>query len=156
MALKKPLAMYGGDVKQLQAGDTVDGAVSNPTFTATNANVGAITIGQPVYISAAGSVDEAQANAIGTAKVEGLVKDASIAAAASGSIQYGGVLDSADWTAVIGSANLTAGSAYFLDPTSPGQLTTTAPTTAGQFAVFVGRALSTTELLIEVARPIGL
>jgi len=156
MATQEPLVLISGQVQRLPSGDDINGAVSNPAITLTNENAGAITVGQPVYSSSAGSADEARANAIGTSRVIGLVQDASIAAAASGVIQYAGKLLSADWTAVIGSTNLVAGTVYFLDPSNPGQLVSTAPDTSGQYLVRVGIALSTTELLIEIDRPVGL
>ena len=156
MATRKPLVIISGQVQQLPAGDDISGAVATLTTTLTNSNAGAITIGQVVYVDGAGSCDLAQANASATAKGLGLVADASIASAASGAIQYGGILTSADWTNVIGSTNLTAGAEYFVDPSNAGQLTATAPTTTGQFVTYVGRAISTTALLIEVSRPVGL
>ena len=156
MAVRKPMVMIDGQHQRLPAGDTVDGASASLTYTATNSNAGAITIGQPVYVDAAGSVALAKADAIGTARVIALVKDASIAAAASGEAQYAGVLASADWTAVIGSIPLTAGANYYLSAAVAGQLTATAPDATGQQLTYVGRAISTTELAIEIARPIGL
>lgn len=155
MAVRKPLVLISGQVQRLPAGDTVEGASATLSFNATNSNAGAITIGQPVYVDGAGSVDLAQANASGTAKVAGLVEAASIASAASGAIKYGGVLSSADWTSVIGSTNLTPGARYYLSAANPGELTATAPDTTGHFVVGVGVALSTTELLVEIERPIG-
>jgi hypothetical protein len=155
MATRKPLVLVDGAVKRLPSGDTVEGATAQVNFSATNGNGGAITVGQPVYIDGAGSVDLAQANASTTARVAGLVQDASIASAGSGNIQHSGVLTSADWTSVVGSATLTAGSRYYLDAATAGQLTATPPDTTGQFVAAVGLALSTTELLIEIERPIG-
>jgi hypothetical protein len=48
---------------------------------------------------------------------------------------------------------LTAGSRYFLDETTAGNLTTTPTTTTTEYVVPVGRALSTTqmEILVETA-----
>jgi hypothetical protein len=155
MAVRKPVVMVNGMLQRLPDGDTISGAQASPTFTATNANGGAVTMGQPVYVSAAGAVDLAQANASGTAKVAGLVGAASVAAGAAGAMQYGGVVTLADWTQVIGAATLTAGAAYFLSAATAGQLTATAPDSTGQYVTRVGKALSTTELLIEIAEPIG-
>jgi len=155
MAERKPMVLVDGVLKRLPSGDTVSGATADVGFSATNSNTGSITIGQPVYVDGAGTVDLAQANASGTAKVAGLVKDATVANGASANIQHSGVLTSADWTSVVGSTTLTAGSRYYLDASTAGQLTATAPDTTGQFVVGVGMALSTTELLIEIERPIG-
>lgn len=156
MAVRKPMVMVDGQLQRLAAGDTVEGASAALDYTATNANAGAITLGMAVYTSAAGAVDLAQADSIGTARVLGLVSAASIAAGASGKVQYAGILASADWTAVTGSATLAAGQNYYLSAATAGQLTSTAPDATGQQLAYVGRAISTTELALEIARPIGL
>ena len=136
--------------------DGIEAGATSDLFSATNSNASAITIGQPVYVDGSATVDLARANAAATDRAIGLVADASISAAASGAIRHGGVVSSANWTPVIGSTNLTAGADYFLSATTAGQLTATAPTTAGQFVSYVGHAISTTKLLIEIERPIGL
>jgi hypothetical protein len=148
MAVQKPLVIINGQVQQIPSGDTLSAASSEvDVVSMTNANAGAITVGMPVYVSAAGSVNKASAGAAGTRQVLGLVKDASIAAAGSGFIQTDGILASADWTAVVGTTTLTAGSVYYLSATA-GQLTTTAPTGSGNYVCKVGVAISTTELEI--------
>jgi hypothetical protein len=50
---------------------------------------------------------------------------------------------------------LTPGAAYFLDPTTPGTLTTTAPTTVGQSVQPVGVALSSTSLQFEAGTAVA-
>ena len=158
--LRKPLVINGGQIEQLQAGDTLDastGAVD--VVQATNANASPIVIGAPVYPSVAGSVDLAKADAQATVQVLGLVKDTSIASAASGAIQTDGILSAttAQWDAVTGgTGGLTVGGVYYLDAANAGKLTSTAPTTGGQFVVRVGLAMSTTELDISIAAPIKL
>lgn len=157
MATKIALTMYDGEIGQLKAGDTLDiTAPSNQQFSATNQNVAAITIGQPVYIQGANTVDLALADAKATSGVIGLVSDASIDPSAVGTILTDGILTSTDWTAVVGEATLTAGSVYFLSDTVAGTLTTTATTTAGSFVTRVGTAISTTTLEVTISRPIGL
>lgn len=156
MAVRKPMVIIDGHQQRLSAGDTIEGATASLNYSATNSNASAITIGQPTYTDGAGSVDLARADAIGTARVNGLVADASIASAASGVVKYSGILTSADWTAVIGSASLTAGANYYLSASTAGQLTATAPDATGQQLTYVGRAISTTELVIEIDRPVGL
>lgn len=156
MAIKKPLVITNGQIEQLQAGDQL---ANDNLKTRTNSNAGAIVIGQPVYSDGAASVDLAQANAQGTIRVSGLVADSSIAAAASGSILVDGVLTATttEWDAVTGeTGGLTTNADYFLDASSPGALTQTAPTTTGEFVVRVGHALSPTEMEIEVQQPIKL
>lgn len=51
---------------------------------------------------------------------------------------------------------LTGGSMYFLSAVTPGGVTTTAPSAAGQIVQKVGRALSTTEINFEPSDPIVL
>jgi hypothetical protein len=154
MAIRKPVVMVDGQLQQLQAVDTLEGATSNIEFGATNSNAAAITVGQPVYVNGAGSVDLALGNAIGTAKVAGLVIDASIAASAAGKIRHSGTISSTDWTAVTGAATLTPGARYFLSKDNAGQLTTTAPNAVGEVVTAVGVALSTEDLLVEIDRPV--
>lgn len=160
MAVRKPLVIVDGQIQQLQSGDSLDATVSEVDAVAmVNANASPIVIGAPVYSSAAGSADKAQANASGTVEVIGLVRDVSIAAAASGNIQTDGILvaSTAQWDAITGgSGGLTYNTVYYLSPTTAGMLTATAPSTAGQYVVRVGRAISTTELEISIAQPIKL
>lgn len=153
MAARKPLVIIDGQITQLSASDTLDAAISEvDVVSATNANAGAIVIGAPVYVSGAGSVDLAQADASGTKKVLGLVREASVAAAASGEIQTNGILvaTTTQWDAVAGTTGgLTAGECYYLSAAAAGELTETAPTAVGEFVVPVGYALSTTEMRID-------
>ena len=157
MATKIALTMYDGEIGQLRAGDTLDiTASSNQQFSAQNSNIAAITIGQPVYIAAADTVDLALADAKATSGVIGLVSDASIDSSAVGTILTDGILTSTDWMAVVGAATLTVGSVYFLSDVAAGTLTTTAPTTTGSFVTRVGTAISTTTLEVTISRPISL
>jgi hypothetical protein len=123
----------------------------------TNDEASSLSIGTPVYVFDSDGVKMARADAIGTARVLGLVRDDTIAAAATGKIQTGGVLKATPtrWDAVTGgSGGLTTGSVYFLDPTTAGKLTTTAPSAAGQFVVQVGLALNSTDMQISIMPPI--
>ena len=157
MATKIALTMYDGEIGQLRAGDTLDiTASNNQIFSATNSNIAAITIGQPVYIQGADMVDLALADAKATSGVIGLVSDASIDSSDVGTILTDGILTSTDWTEVVGEATLTVGSVYFLSDTVAGTLTTTAPTTTGSFVTRVGTAISTTTLEVTISRPISL
>ena len=160
MALRKPLVIVNGRIRQIAAGDTVDAQVSEvDVVNQQNNNVASVVIGSPVYNDSAGTVDLAQADAAATVEVLGLVKDATIAAAASGAIQTDGVIaaTTAQWDVATGDVGgLTAGSVYYLDPDTAGMLTTTAPTAVGDFVVRVGKAISTTEMEITVLQPIEL
>lgn len=131
----------------------------DPILSATNANGSAIVIGQPFYITDNDEVDLAQANALGTSLVAGLVRDVSIASSGTGLIQRYGILaaTTAQWDAVTGdTGGLTAGASYYLDPSTAGMLTTTPPSTATQFIVKIGVASSTVRLIIDVSPILGL
>jgi hypothetical protein len=156
MALKKPIVLTNGQLEQLQSGDHID---LRNEVNRTNANAGTITIGQPVYATSGSAVDLARANAQGTIRVKGLVSDTSIATTASGQILIDSILvaTTTQWDAVTGeTGGLTPGANYFLDAATAGKMTQTAPTTAGEFVVRVGHALSATEFEIEVQQPIKL
>jgi hypothetical protein len=150
--------MVNGQIQQLQSGDTLDAMSSEvDVVSKQNDNAGSIVIGQVVYPKSNGNVDLAQANASGTVEVLGLVKDASIASSASGAIQTDGVLaaTTVQWDAVTGgSGGLTAGAVYWLDPSTAGNITDTAPTSVGQYVCRLGKAISTTELEISIEPPI--
>lgn len=155
MAIKKPLVMgSNGLPQQLQSADSiVVGGTQMNTITQTNGEAAGIVIGAPVYQFAAGSVKKAQANAAGTADILGLVADVTISNGASGTICTDGVLTATtgQWDAIAGTTGgLIFGTKYFLSPTTAGLLTSTVPTTAGQLVVFVGTALSTTDLQVSI------
>lgn len=150
MAQKKPLVQTGGQIEQLQSGDYI-ASVEVPQLT--NGNAGSLVIGTPVYASGNDTVDKAKADAVGTVNVIGLVADTSISAAAVGGVQMGGILaaTTGQWDAVAGTTGgLTKDVIYYLSAATAGILTSTAPSTTGQFVVAVGIAISTTELKIEI------
>lgn len=115
---------------------------------------GAVKIGQPVYLDAAGEGFLARANAASTAIVKGLAA-ATIGAGGSGGLIGFGYLTLDDWTDVAGTTSLAEESVYFLSPTTAGIITTTKPTTTGQLIVPVGKPVSSTTLNI-VLGPITL
>lgn len=161
MALRKPLVIVSGQIQQIQSGDVLDAAVTGEVDVVSleNENAGTIVIGAPVYSSSAGKVDKAQADAVGTVEVIGLVQPTSILTTASGNIQTDGVLaaTTGQWDTVTGdSGGLTAGAVYYLDPDTAGMLTTTAPSSEGDFVVRVGKALSTTDMEISILNAIKL
>jgi len=153
--------MIAGQIEQIDpAVDTLDAVASEVDIAnLTNNNASPIVIGNATYTDAGGGVDLAQANAIATVEVVGLVKDASISAAANGDVQTDGVISATtgQWDAVAGTTGgLAAGTVYYLSPTTAGEITSTAPTAVGQFVVRIGIALSTTELEISILEPIKL
>lgn len=156
MALKKPLVQTNGQIEQLQSGDYIS-SVDLPQLT--NGNAGSIPIGTPVYSSANDTVDKAKGDAVGTCNVIGLVAETSIAAAAVGGIQMDGILaaTTGQWDAVAGTTGgLTKDVFYYLSAATPGLLTSTAPSVAGQFIVCVGIAISTTEMKINILHRVKL
>lgn len=156
MALKKQLVMgTDGLPQQLQAGDTVAGGTDTGQVGGQVAAV-ALLAGNAVFTSGADAINKAQANSIGTKDTLGLATTA-IAATAAGIVQCNGVvvLTTAQWDAVAGTTGgLVFNTRYFLSPTTAGLLTATVPTTVGQYVAYVGRGLSTTEMLVEPAVPI--
>ncbi len=138
----------------MSSSDTLDAVVSEvDAIVKVNGNAGAIVCGAPVYVKSATQYDKAQANAAATSGLLGFQKDVSVAAGGNGTIQTNGViaLTTAQWDAVAGTTGgLAFGTVYYLDPANAGKITATAPSTVGQFVVPVGRALSTTELSIDI------
>jgi len=151
MSLRKPLVIVDGIIQQIQSGDTLDAVITEvDIITAENAETSAIPKGTPVYVFADGQVKKAQANTSGTVEIVGLVYPTSISPSETGWIITDGVLEAltAEWDAITGDR------IYYLDPDAAGMLTTTAPTTVGNYVVRVGKALSTTELEITISQPI--
>lgn len=145
MAQKKPIVLNtNGELEQLQPGDFI-GEVDQVSLT--NSDAAPAAIGEVFYIFGASSVKKARADAVGTTDAFYFATQA-IASAAVGFFQSDGVL--------AGFVGLTPGATYFLSQTTAGAITTTAPTTAGQFVVRLGKALSTTEFAIRIERYIKL
>lgn len=155
MALRKPLVIVAGQIQQLQAGDTLNASVTeSEVISVTNGSGGALAlvIGTPVYISGDDTVKKANAAALATANVIGLVADVSIADGDGGTVIVEGVLTAttAQWDAVTGgTGGLVAGTLYYLDATA-GLLTATPLTTVGQYIAPIGVALSTVALKLDV------
>jgi hypothetical protein len=113
----------------------------------------AALIGFAVYVSSSGHVDNAQADDISTSGVIGLCV-ADVEAGNASVFQTEGTIHRDDWTAVVGTASLSSGALYFLDKTTPGHISTTAPEDGGECVVSVGRAIDANTLDIEIAPPI--
>lgn len=160
MTTRSPLVVGSdGLPQQLQSGDNLNVPVTTTQIRSITNGEGAaaIVIGAPVYASAADTGKRAQANAKSTAQLAGLGYDTTIAAAGVGNIIQSGVLvaTTAQWDAVAGTTGgLAFGTKYFLDPSNPGKITSSVPTTVGQCVALVGVALSTTELELLLRDPI--
>lgn len=153
MAIVKPLVLSSsGQLQQLQSGDSL--ADQATQFQLVNDEATAVVCGSAVYSDAAGGFKKAIANAALTQKVIGLVAQTpSIANGVAGAVALDDVLTltTAQWDAVTGgSGGLVFNTIYYLDPTTAGHITSTAPSTIGQFIVEIGRALSTVDMKINI------
>jgi hypothetical protein len=145
MATRKPLVLVSGEIQQLQAGDTLGGSSETGQLTLTNSDAASTAIGDIMYIFGADAVKKAKADAIGTTK--GIcVALAVIASASTGVFQFNGI--------VTGLTGLTAGTTYYLSAATAGLMTSTPPSTLGQYVVRLGIAVSTTELDLRPEREI--
>ena len=160
MTLRAPIVIGSdGLPQQLQAGDTITVAANTPSIrSVTNGEASAaITIGMPIYASAADTVKRAQANGKATSRLAGVGYDSTIASSGVGNIAQSGVLiaTTGQWDAVANTAGgLIFNTVYFVDPATPGKITSTPPTTVGQCVVVVGTAISSTELELQIGQPI--
>jgi len=159
MAARRPLVvnLTTGELEQLSASDYLD---ERDIIQAQNETGGALAICTPVYQTAtAGEVAKADADDIATAKVSGLVLDASIADGAAGSVLTDGRLTATtgQWDAVTGQVGgLTPGSRYFLSAGTAGMLSTTPPSADGHVIAPIGEARSATEFEISIGTRIKL
>jgi hypothetical protein len=125
----------------------VSGGSSGIPFIAT----GDVLKGQPLRVSTAGHCSLADASSVVAASVVGLAAS-DVADGMAGLMFGGGTLEMPSWVAITGTETLSVGSAYYLSLT--GGLTSTPPADGGQVVTFCGRAVSESELAIEVAAPI--
>ncbi len=157
MALRKPLVQVGGQIQQLQSGDTLDAPQSGgDVVVLTNNEVGALIPGNVVYSDTAGTCKKARADAAGTSKPVGLATQ-SINAAAAGPIMVSGILTltTGQWDSAFGTTGgLTAGTIYYLSAATAGLGTVTSPSTTGQYSVELGIALSTIDLMVRIRQTI--
>jgi len=142
MAVRKPLVLVGGSIQQLQSGDTLSGPVAEVALIVlTNDDAGNHVLGDVVYIDAADGVKKAKADASATAKAFAFAT-ATITNGTTGNYQTDGIL--------AGLTGLTAGAVYYLSAATAGLMTSTAPSTLGQYVTRLGRAISTTEFEIAI------
>lgn len=123
----------------------------------TNADSVTLPIATPVYAFGAASVKRGRANAAGTSTIVGLYYTTSVAASSAGLVVSSGSLTATtgQWDAVASTTGgLTPGVTYFLDPATPGKVTSTVPTTAGFTLVRIGTAVSSTIMVLRIGPPI--
>lgn len=159
MAIQRPVFINTttGELQRFGATDTI----FEVDYLVSTNNTGApLVIGTPVYQS--GTADEvglADADALATAKVIGLVADVSIADTASGNVQTDGRLSATtgQWDVVTGQVGgLTPGAKYYLSAGTPGQMTVTPPSADGNVIAPLGTAKSPTEFEITIGTRIVL
>lgn len=160
MTAHRPLVYIAGKTYRLPAGDTLDAPASEvDVVSLTNAAATALVIGTPVYVSGANACQPARANASGTADVIGFIRDGSVAAAGSATVQTDGILTAttAEWDAVAGTTGgLTPNADYYLSSTTAGKITSTSPDSTGTISVRVGKAIAPTILEISIRSPVYL
>jgi len=129
----------------------------NSQTTIINNTTNNFIFGQPIYNLSNGSFDLAVATNIDKKDVIGIISsDFILSGGGSGNAIFSGRLTGTiqQWeivTSMVG--GLVPNKKYFLD-TNTGLLTINAPTDIGQFICQIGRAISTTELIIKIEQPI--
>jgi len=149
MAVRKPLVVVNGQVQQLQSGDVI---ATYSIVQQTNDESTPLVIGTPVYNDVGDGVKKAKADNASTVELVGLVFDVSAVSGAPVNVLTSGVLKAttAQWDAIFGTTGgLTPKTKYFLSDATAGAGTATAPTANGSYVVEIGRAISTTELLLS-------
>ena len=121
-----------------------------------NNSTSSLLIGSPVYADSNSGIQSAIANADSTSDVIGLLAAAAAAGATTPVIDNGElVLTTAQWTAIGGgTSGLVAGASYYLSNSVAGNITTVVPTTG--FVIKLGKALSSTKLLVNIGPKIQL
>lgn len=161
------LAQTAGHEKQrpLSASDTM--ALTGETG-ASGGQTGLLTVhtakgcgymyaGQPIYVKEDGYLMLAVADMTAAkAGVAGIVYSDS-GGVICGDVQFmtDGELELDDWTNATGSSTLTPGAAYYLSGTE-GVMTTTPPSTTGEYVVKVGRAVSKRIFAIDLGEGVRL
>ena len=107
-----------------------------------------VHVGAPAYIVSNNTANLASATGLVKSRTVGLITQAA-SVDDDTFVQTDGSVVLADWTAVIGTTNLTPGSVYFLS-TTDGQMSPTPPTGDGDVVVTLGVAVTTTKFDIEV------
>ena len=98
----------------------------------------AVALGDIVYMTGAGTIDLARANAAGTHNAIGVVTEAAV---------LGGTAEFQTQGIAGGFSGLMPDTKYYLSESTAGEETSTAPSTVGEYVVFLGTAISATELL---------
>lgn len=121
-------------------------------FAKTNTEAFAIQPGQPVKLAPSGCA-LADSGSVANASIG--ISQALTAAGALTPLQTIGIFSQDDWTNVIGSTALTLDSDYYLGAVA-GSLTENPVDSTGAILQFVGKAVTTTSLLLGLQKPIVL
>lgn len=121
------------------------------SFIKTNSEAFSLHPGQPIKLSGSSGVELADASDIANQTIG--VSEKLTASGEEVFIKTFGLVETEDWTDVIGTTNLTVGVDYFLSSTA-GKLTSNPTDSTGRIFQYVGKAVTATELLINIARPI--
>jgi hypothetical protein len=127
-----------------------------PTTNLTNNEVSSVPLCSVVFTDTAGGFKKANANAVGTSLVTGILTTTT-ASAASGAVATSGEMSATtlEWDAITGqTGGLTLNAVYFLDNVTAGKLTTTIP--GSGFLIAVGKAVSTTKFIVNIGPRIQL
>jgi len=111
-----------------------------------------VLAGQVIYVKGTSNIGLAQADTRPDTEAAGLVLADTLSGFTATYVTQGAFTQS-DWTNVIGAATLTPGVRYFLSAATAGRLVS-AQVGSGDHHVFVGRALNTTTLDIDIDPPI--
>jgi hypothetical protein len=133
----------GPTVSVQLGGTTVTSGSTAATYSAENKQGATIDPGAVVAAHSSGVGVVLASAADVTKPAVGLMVSATLNAVA-GLVQTEGIFTLDDWSLVTGTTFLTRGP-YFVDPTTPGRLTPTAPTVDGQIVQCLGYALSPTD-----------
>lgn len=152
MADRKPLVLVNGEIEQLTVSDRLVDDENNPyaKFTSfTNGESVDIEEGEACYIFSSGVVKKAKADNVVTTQVaffaEKLIPPTEVGFFRS----YGNI----PHTLVAAGG----GTKLYLSATTAGRLTSTAPSTSGQFVVECGKVtITASEFEINIRRPIKL
>lgn len=131
------------------------GVFSDP-FTQINGDVAPVVAGMPVAQPTTSLRRAVAGSGAALATVIGIVVVGAAMTLPARALPQGVLtLPTAAWDAVTGgSGGLTPGARYYLDPSTLGGITTTPPSTSGQYLVVLGSAISTTTMLVNIEPPI--
>lgn len=163
MSSKIPVVVAdGGGYEQLQEGDTLAATLTpDPNapprvhfcFPTRSLDFAIIKRGQLCAVQQSGSgviravASNALAAAIGMASLQ-------IDPGQNSFVQVGGLYHLDDWTAVVGFRQLFAGSNYYLDSATPGNMTRSPPSKVGDYLQLCGVALTPNDFLLAIGAAI--